>query len=238
MNISVAMATYNGERYISAQIDSILMQLSEQDELIISDDHSKDRTPEIIQSYIERDARVKLFPNHNQSGVLGNFENAIRQCTNELIFLCDQDDVWATNKVAVVKSHFIKDPDLLVVLSDLMVVDENLEVISNSLFNDLHSKKGIVRNLVKNCYIGCAMTFRADFRSKVLPFPNVPMHDMWIGILAECTGKVALIDDKLIYYRRHSENVTPLQSKSSVPAMIRWRVQMITALTKRIVFKK
>ncbi len=238
MNISVAMATYNGERYISEQIDSILVQLSKEDELIISDDHSKDRTIEIIRSYMERDRRVKLYPNENKNGVLGNFENAISKCNKELIFLCDQDDIWLENKVEVVKKHFTNDPELLVVLSDLMVVDENLEVISSSLFEDLHSKKGIVRNVVKNCYIGCAMTFRADFREKALPFPNIPMHDMWIGILAECVGHVKLINDKLIYYRRHSENVTPLKSKSSVLQMIKWRVQMITALTKRVIFKK
>lgn len=107
MKVSVAMATYNGEKYLEQQIDSILMQLGSDDELIISDDHSSDRTVAIIEKYINNDHRVKLFMNE-ESGVTSNFENAIKRTQNEIIFLSDQDDVWKPEKVSTVKGYYKK----------------------------------------------------------------------------------------------------------------------------------
>ena len=97
MSISIAMATYNGEKYIKDQLDSILVQLGKDDEIIISDDKSTDQTTEIIKKYIKEDSRIKLLEGP-QKGFVKNFENALLNCSNEIIFLCDQDDIWLENK--------------------------------------------------------------------------------------------------------------------------------------------
>lgn len=205
--ISVAMATYNGEQFISSQLDSILTQLSENDEIIISDDGSKDNTISIINSYISKDPRIKLVPGPGR-GVIKNFENAINHTTGDIIFLCDQDDVWKNNKVNVMLKCFAK-TGAYVVLHDARIVDENDCEIEQSFFKFRGSKKGMLNNIKKNSYHGCCMAFDKILKGAILPIPDkIEMHDWWIGMLGEKCGKTAFVNDKLIDYRRHSKNVT------------------------------
>ncbi|MGZ4160188.1 MAG: glycosyltransferase, partial [Neobacillus sp.] len=133
MKVSVAMATYNGEKYLKQQIDSILSQLSSEDELIISDDHSSDQTLVIIEKYMKEDPRVKLFMNE-ESGVTSNFENAIKRTKNDIIFLSDQDDVWKPEKVETVKSYYEKNPGVQMIMSDITVVDNELKPTIDSFY--------------------------------------------------------------------------------------------------------
>jgi len=234
-NISVAMATYNGEKYISEQLDSILPQLAGEDELIISDDNSKDNTVEIIKGYIASDDRIKLFSNLN-SGVIKNFENAIKLCKNEIVFLCDQDDVWVNNKVAVTKKYFENDDKLMVIVSDAYVTDDKLNVIIDSFFKSRNSQKGVVRNIIKNSYLGCTMAFRQSAKPYFLPIPsNIGMHDMWIGISMEMFGETKFIAEKLVYYRRHESTVTKI-NKSKFPnirSTVLRRKNLVLELYKR-----
>lgn len=206
MTISVAMATYNGAKYLREQIDSILNQLDSKDELIISDDGSRDDTVSIINSYLS-DQRVHFYQDPGK-GVVNNFENAISKTTKEIIFLCDQDDVWLSNKVARMCREF-KNPKVGLVVSDLRVVDENLKDFQNTPLAYGHYKKGVARNLVKNTYMGCCMAFRRELKDVVMPFPkNIPMHDSWIGMLAELNKfDICYIPEKLMLYRRHSNAV-------------------------------
>lgn len=232
MKVSVAMATYNGEKYLNEQIDSILSQLDSEDELIISDDHSSDRTVSIINEYIKRDPRVKLFMNE-ESGVTSNFENAIKRTQNEIIFLSDQDDVWKEEKVQIVKSYYQQNPDILMIMSDITVVDNELNPQIESFYAYRGSRTGVLKNIIKNSYIGCAMSFRKELKDRILPIPrNVPMHDMWIGLVADMNKGALLIPEKLIYYRRHHSTVTTVENTSSLKEKIIWRFQISSLLLK------
>ncbi|KGM45898.1 glycosyltransferase family 2 protein [Neobacillus niacini] len=232
MKVSVAMATYNGEKYLEQQIDSILMQLGSEDELIISDDHSSDQTIAIIERYLKNDQRVKLFTNE-ESGVTSNFENAIKRTQNDIIFLSDQDDIWKPEKVKTVKSYYEKHPNIQMIMSDITVVDNQLNTTIESFFHYRGSRAGVIKNIFKNSYIGCAMSFRKELKTKILPIPrNVPMHDMWIGLVADMNKSALLIPEKLIYYRRHDATVTTVENTSSFKEKLLWRYQISTLLLK------
>jgi len=210
MSISVCMAVYNGEPYILRQINSILQQLDVNDELIISDDSSTDRTEEII-SYIA-DTRIKFIKNTGRKGPIGNFENAIKYSSHAIIFLSDQDDVWLPDKVK--KSlELLEDYDLI--LSDCKVVDASLNELYPSFFAKRNSEKGLLRNIYKNSYMGCCMAFRRRILAYALPFPdNIHMHDWWIGLIAEVKGKVFFYEEPLILYVRHGNNASPTGEES------------------------
>lgn len=203
--VSVCLASYNGEDFIKDQIVSILNQLHPEDELIISDDGSNDHTIAIIMSFA--DPRIKFFPHTSSGRPTENFEHALEQARGEFIFLSDQDDIWLKNKYDHMLS-LLHTNDL--VLSNSTLVDEHLEVINPSFFKFHNSRKGIVRNVIKNSYFGSCMAFRRELLSFALPFPSSKEigHDVWLGLVAEMTGKVYLTDEPLILYRRHSSAVT------------------------------
>ena len=181
-SISVAMATFNGEKYIEEQIDSIINQLETIDELIISDDGSSDNTINIIKKYKKSDDRIKLYYGP-KNGVKQNFANAINHCNGKYIFLADQDDVWYDNKIDKVLDAFATSSATCVV-HNADIVDENLKKIDKSYFEYRKSGKGKIKNIVKNTYIGCCMAFNSSIKEKILPIPNdIEMHDQWIGIL-------------------------------------------------------
>lgn len=233
MNVSVAMATYNGEKYLQQQMDSILIQLGQDDELIISDDHSSDKTITIIENYMTSDPRVKLFFNSGK-GVTSNFDNAIQKTSKEIIFLCDQDDIWKENKVATVKKYYQNNPDKMMIMSDITVVDDDLNPTIDSFYEYRGSRTGVLKNIIKNSYIGCAMSFRKELKKQILPIPkNVPMHDMWIGLVADSSKSALLIPEKLIYYRRHDNTVTTVENKSSLKDKIMWRFQIVYLLLSK-----
>ncbi|MGL5382362.1 MAG: glycosyltransferase family 2 protein [Culicoidibacterales bacterium] len=210
MNISIAMCTYNGQKFIKEQLESILIQLSAEDEVVISDDGSQDDTLKIIKQYSENDSRIKVFQNKLSLGVVNNFEYAINHCQNEIIFFSDQDDIWLGNKVEKIKKIFEKNKNIDVVISDLEVFNSNTgEVLSKSFIESNGSKQGFVNNLLRNSYIGCAMAVRKSYLKEILPFPkNIPMHDWWIGLNSELDKKTYIIKEPLIKYRRHENNVT------------------------------
>lgn len=231
MNISVAMAVYNGEKYLKAQIDSILKQLTSRDELIISLDPSKDRSESILNEYSCKDSRIKLIRGPGK-GLIKNFENALSFCNNEIILLSDQDDVWASDKVAVIKKYFKVHKDVNVVLHDAKVVDENMNVIYESFFEKRGCKTGIINNIIRNSYIGCCMAFRRSVLTFALPFPQkLPMHDQWLGLVGEFMGHTALLKKTLIFYRRHGDNASS-ESHASVLQMIQWRLEILGAIYK------
>ncbi|AMC01356.1 Spore coat polysaccharide biosynthesis protein spsA [Aerococcus viridans] len=231
MNLSVALATYNGELYLKEQIESIIGQLEEDDELIISDDGSTDSTIEIISTYLN-DKRVKLYSN-NEKGVIKNFENAIRKTKNNIIVLSDQDDVWLPNKAKTIKDVFSRNNTKLLV-SAAKYVDSDLNEINS--MNSIHPtwRKGIVKNIIKNTYIGCCMAFNREVLDIILPFPeNIPMHDVWIGILVELNkSEVTYIDEPLILYRRHNNTATT-NKRNNLKRIISWRFALFTNLVKR-----
>ena len=228
MKISVCMATYNGEKYIKEQLESILSQIGENDEVIISDDSSTDNTVEIIKSF--KDNRIKIFENQKFKSPIFNFENALNNATGDIIVLSDQDDIWKANKIETIKKY-MHNYDL--VLSDADIIDEKGNILHKSFYKLNGSKNGFIKNIVKNSYLGCTMAFNKKILDKSLPFPkDLPMHDSWIGLIGEMYGKVYFIEDKLISYRRHGNNVSPTgeKSKYSFKQKLVFRLKLIKNL--------
>lgn len=233
MNISVCMATFNGERYIKEQLDSILCQLESHDEIIISDDSSYDNTVEIIKSY--NDKRIKLIENQQFHSPIFNFENALRFSTQQYIFLADQDDVWDNRKVEVM-TQYLNKFDL--VISDAIIIDDSGNIIADSFYKLNNSKAGFFRNLFRNSYLGCAMAFNRRILEKALPFPkDLPMHDWWIGLISEIYGRPYFINDTLIKYRRHTNNysITGERSTYTLSKRINFRMIMLKNLIKKFI---
>lgn len=208
-NISVCMAVKNGESFLSEQLASILPQIAGEDEIIVSDDHSSDESLRIVGRF--QDKRIKILGNA-RSGLVSNFENAIQAARGTYIFIADQDDVWRWDKVAVTLP-FLHLFD--VVVSDCVVVDEQLRPLCGSFYNFNSSGKGILRNLVKNSYMGCCMAFHRKVAERALPFPRrIPMHDAWMGMIGEIYFSVKFIEDKLVLHRRHGANASTSGSPS------------------------
>jgi len=230
--ISVCMAAYNGERYIERQILTIMGNISKTDELIISDDGSTDSTLEIIERLQQTYPSIRVVQGP-QKGVIANFENAIQHAKGDFLYLADQDDIWEEDKVKTVQKVFEDHPKCMLVIHDADIIDENESVIEASFFQRRGSKAGVLKNIIKNSYIGCCMAFRKEILNVVLPIPkNIEMHDQWIGIISELQGGAIFLKTVLFHYRRHGENVSSFEHYP-VPKMIRNRFVLIVELIKR-----
>lgn len=229
MKISVALAAYKGEQYISEQIDSILSQLGENDELIVSDDYPEGKTREIVLGYQSEDKRVRYIEGEGR-GVVRNFENALRACTGDIIFLADQDDVWMSNKVELIMNEFSHGADL--VLHDAYVTDSDLNITEPSYFKIHGSNASFFGNIARNSFVGCCMAFTKQAMLDSLPFPKaLAMHDWWIALVAlKKKRNVVLLSKPLIKWRRHSATVTG--GKTSLFQKIKWRINILLALNK------
>ena len=224
--ISVCVATYNGEKFIREQIDSILCQLSSDDEIIVSDDGSTDGTIVIINCI--GDKRIRIIEGPRKHSPTFNFENALKEAKGDYIFLADQDDVWKTNKVEVCMKWLQKYD---CVVSDAEVTDSNLNPLYPSLYAIMQVRQGHIYNTVwKNGYTGCCMAFRRNILEASLPFPkDIPMHDIWIGNVAAYKYNVKFIPDKLILFRRHKDTIScnGKGSKYSIWQQIKFRWSII-----------
>ena len=228
-SISVCIPTFNGALYVGAQLESILMSPLVT-EIIVSDDGSTDNTVEIVKSF--NDERIKLIEGP-RTGLVSNYELLLSLASGEYIFLADQDDVWLPNKVEVMLAS-LHNVDFVV--CDCIVVDGQLNMLYPSFFALLDSQSGLVRNLLRNRYLGCCIAFRRRLLKHMLPFPaQLPVHDWWLGLIAEVFGKVAFIDQPLMMYRRHGGNASPATELSSVAWIIRiyWRINLLVALICR-----
>lgn len=221
--VSVCMATYNGAQFISQQLISIIGQLSPLDEIIVSDDSSTDNTLAIVRAF--QDERIKIYE-VNFKSIAKNFEHAISKSKGDYILLSDQDDIWMAGKVRVC-INLLQKYD--VVVTDCKLIDENGNDIEPSLFEHIHSRPGLLKNLVSNTYYGCCMCFKKSILPVVLPFPShVPMHDVWIGFVADMFYKVCFEKQVLVGYRRHGKNMTPLtKSKAPLHKKIGRRINLI-----------
>ena len=232
--ISVVMATYNGEKYIEEQIKSILVNLKERDELIISDDGSIDKTKKIIKKLQKDDKRIKLVEGPRK-GVKKNFEKAISLAKGEYIFLSDQDDIWEDNKVEVILKAFFENPETTLIVHDAIVFDNDSQnIIYESFFKYRKSGRGVIKNIYKNTYIGCCMAFSKKIKEYILPIPNnIEMHDQWIGIINDVKFKTKFIEQKLIKYRRHNDNVSQMKHYK-IKKMLVNRIVLIKELIRRL----
>lgn len=235
IRISVAMVTYNGIRYLEEQLLSILTQLSERDEVVISDDGSTDGTIEWIEMFKEHDPRVRLIRGPGK-GIKKNVEHVLQHVRGAYIFLADQDDIWLNNKVETVMQCFQKE-DYSLVVHDARVFagDDKEQILMESFFAFRSSGAGVVKNIVKNSYIGCCMAFRRELLETIIPIPlRIEMHDQWIGILSDFKfGKSCFLRTPLLLYRRHGDNNSEMKHYG-IFKMLRNRIVFVWCFGMRV----
>jgi glycosyltransferase involved in cell wall biosynthesis len=235
--ISVCMCTYNGERFVALQLQSVLDQLGTADEVVICDDRSTDNTVEIIRSF--NDPRVRLYVNDERLGVVANFDRCLSLTTGDLIFLSDQDDVWRPNRVQEVTRVFASNPDVSAVLTNAAMIDAAGQILMER-YVPMSAQRAngtlrALRNVAKNTYLGCALVFRRTMLAYILPIPSdVPMHDMWIGIINDLYGRTFHLDLPLLDYRVHDRNTTTPMVRGRLIEVARRRWRLIKPLLQRL----
>lgn len=209
MNISVCIATYNGAKYIKAQLTSILNQLGDADEVIISDDSSTDATIEIIRKF--NDNRIKIYTHNQFKSPILNFEHAISKANGRYIFLSDQDDEWAPNKISALLPLL---ENKMLVASHFIFIDQQSNPLSVEIKNQ--PSKSFLSNFIKPTIPGCCMAFTNELKNHILPFPEgIGMHDWWITLVAGINNKIAINPVPLTRIRRHETNYSSTGSKSN-----------------------
>lgn len=220
--ISVALCTYNGERYIEEQLLSILSQSLSVDEIVICDDRSTDGTVEIIKRIQQAysNVNIQLIINETNKGVTKNFEGALEKCKGDIIFLSDQDDVWEYDKVKKTLEVFNTDQDCLLTFSNANLIDANGKDIGTGLWElskPILKDEYTIADFLGNRYVtGATVAIRQELLKYTLPIPECWIHDAWLAINACVRGEVKYIDDKLVGYRQHENNVIGAKRRSLV----------------------
>lgn len=216
--IEILLSTYNGEKYLREQLDSLFAQTQQDWELLIRDDGSKDKTPSIIEDYIKRyPGRIFLLEDERGNlGSGGSFSALLEQSNAPYVMFCDQDDVWLPRKIEKTFSEMrdleSKYPDLpLLVATDLTIVDENLQEISPSFIQDQRLFPDALQNVYKCLALsvvpGCTMMLNRRAVLRSLPLPQGHGHDHWIASIVSYYGKISFCDFSTILYRQHGKNV-------------------------------
>jgi glycosyltransferase involved in cell wall biosynthesis len=222
--IDIVLATYNGKNYVSEQLASIL-ENSNQDligQIVVSDDNSRDNTLQLVKECKDHRINVHLNTIEN-SGVVNNFQNGLKLTTSEYVMFSDQDDIWTNDKI-LIAFNGIKELERkygsatpLLFFTDLMVVDEKLNVINNSFFDLMKinpNNKRFENLLFQNVSPGCVMIFNRALINKALPFPKeAMMHDWWLILVASYFGQVSYSTKSTILYRQHSSNTIGAKKK-------------------------
>ncbi len=228
---SVAMAVYNGEKYLPEQLDSILADLGPTDELVISYDRSEDGTLALIEDYAARDPRIRIVMDPG-SGVRSNFNNAIVNCRGTYIFLSDQDDVWLPGKADTMVALF-EETGALVAAHDGYMTDEKLNILPGKISESFGESGNFWRNWVRCTFWGGCVAFRASFREVVCPIPESgATHDVWISLMGCRHGKTARSDGCFLLHRWHGENVSSMHRRA-LKVIARERAQTLRNVYKR-----
>lgn len=213
--VDIAMATYNGEKYISEQIDSIINQSYQNWKLYISDDGSTDKTVEIVNDFVLQDSRINIVNKDRQGGVISNFNKALEHTTAEFIVLSDQDDLWPKDRLEILLAAISKDNNVdqpKLIFTDLTLVDEDGAIIADSFYkanslNPLQNMEGY--NLLWNSTVyGCTTIFNRALLNIALPIPTgAHMHDQWLAMKAHQSKGLEFLNVSAVMYRQHSNNV-------------------------------
>jgi glycosyltransferase involved in cell wall biosynthesis len=237
MDISVAMCTYNGSKFLAEQLNSIREQTKLPLELVICDDDSTDATPRIVHAFaLDAPFPVRFFRNQATLGSTRNFEKAINLCTGQAIALCDQDDIWQPNKLERLAGVLDSEPQVGGVCSNAFLMDETSECFPDSLWERRNFtprmqaafQRNSARQLLQyNAATGATFVFRSGFVKLVTPIPPDWVHDAWIALLVATQSRVQLVPEKLISYRIHPAQqigVRPRATVSDALLVRRWAV--------------
>ena len=211
------MATFNGSRFIEEQLVSIARQTHPVEEVVIADDCSRDETLAIVERSAARlGLAVRVLPGSQRLGVVANFERALLACRGDLVFLCDQDDIWYQHKVDRIVSEFVTQPDTLAIFTDAIVVDDFRKPLNDSLLSlsrvtsderlRIRSGDAFAVLMTRNVATGATMAVRSSLIPIALPTPSGWFHDEWLAMTASTMGRVSLLDEPTIEYRQHAAN--------------------------------
>ncbi len=208
--IDILMATYNGEKYLVEQLDSIINQTYYNWNLLIRDDNSTDKTLEIIQNYHKKDKRIKILKdNKGNLGIVRNFEELLKSSESEFIMFSDQDDIWVENKLDIYlkTAEKIKSKGFLL-HSDAVLFNKNKSDILTQTFISKKAEKKGLENIFFNYFVqGATILISKEIKNFILPFPKEAyLHDRYIHIVAELFFERIFINQPLIYYRQHDNN--------------------------------
>ncbi len=236
--ISVALCTYNGEQFLSEQLESLQHQTQLPDELVVCDDGSTDNTISLVEKFAKSAPfKVRILVNKNNLGVTRNFEKALSNCEGEFLFLCDQDDIWEPEKIATMTDFLEKNPSVSVVFSDAFLVNEQATLLQQRLWDvvrlypaqlDQWSRGESIRlMLIGNRVAGCTMAVRRSFLRKILPFPtDIPdfLHDTWIAFVASVLNQIQFLAIPLVKYRQHPLQQVGTRPKNLIALTLRERL--------------
>lgn len=233
LKLSIVMATYNGERYIREQLDSIIPYLEEGDEILVSDDGSTDATISIVDEYINRYQYVRKTEGpHSGSSI--NFASAIPKCKGAIILFADQDDIWMPEKISKIRTFFREHEDIDLVMHNAGYCDSCGIIQEGDIFTRRKPRHGYLHNLIHSTYYGCCMAAKRVFLLNYIPLDNnkIP-YDQYFSLFAEKKHTAAFIDEILILHRYHGMN----QSKRmNYIGMIQFRMKLMNHV--RIAMKR
>lgn len=229
--VSIVMATYNGEQFIGEQLESIVSQMIPEDELIISDDGSTDTTVNIVSEYsLKHPLSNLILIDGPKSGVIANFNNAIKHSNNDIVFFSDQDDIWLPGKISHVVEAFSEHPGFMLVTHDALIQRKSMDLDKMTIFEQRRARNGFLRNIVVSTYFGCCMAVKrsmlVDLSSEML---CSPAYDQFISLIAELGGTSFLLKEPLIIRREHGDNMSqrlPLVNK------LRFRISLLATVRR------
>lgn len=213
--VSICLATYNGEKYLKEQLDSIINQTHKNLELIVQDDCSSDKTIEILESYKDK-IDITIYKNEQNLGYIKNFESVLKKANGNFIAMCDQDDIWEKDKIELLLKNI---DDATLIYSDSLLVDKDAKSLdkkfSQSLKNNFVSTKNPLAFLNDNCVSAHAMLFKKELLEFIFPFPANIFFDAWIAANGASLNGIKFYDACLVHYRQHDTNTLSKHSKES-----------------------
>lgn len=248
--IDILLPTYNGEKYIGQQLESLLRQSYKDIRIIIRDDNSSDKTKEIVEEYLAKDSRITLINDEDKNlGLVKNIERLLEYSDANYIMYCDQDDVWFQTKVEKMYNQISKEQNIPILLhSDCYVTDENLNI--KKVFKGKDPLNSGLVNSFFNYYVqGASCIFNKKLKKKLLPFPDkVYIHDRYTHLISELEGRRVYLKEPLMYYRQHGNNLigsrnlwTKLRNNINIFSKSLFLIEdknLITELYKKEKYKK
>jgi glycosyltransferase involved in cell wall biosynthesis len=226
--ISVALCTYNGEKYLPEQLESIIRQSVPVNEIVICDDGSQDRTISLLNEFAETAPfPVRIFQNETNLGSTRNFEKCLSLCQGEIIFCCDQDDQWREDKVEKQTNYFATHPHVDAVFSNALIIDGDSQTTLSTIWEEIEFseepqqrwKDGKAHEILFGGFVvtGATLALRRSCLNRLMPFPtHIPqlIHDAWIALALSLENKIDFIDEPLIFYRMHASQQVGFGAKT------------------------
>jgi hypothetical protein len=214
--ISVALTTYNGCPFIGPQLESIGAQIRPPDEVVVGDDQSSDDTAAVVQAFASRSGIPTFWQrNATRLGYVRNFEHVVRRCSGDIVVFADHDDVWAPHKLARLEAALHKEPDALGVFSNGVLIDEQGEMLPGTLFEKcafdaleraaFRGGDALAVLVKRNVVTGATLAVRRSALLPLMPFDSFWPHDYYLALALSALGRLLIVNEPLVYYRRHAQ---------------------------------